>query len=66
MFYLVFEELEVVASASLWVRVRCSCGTREEFTGSSSRVLVGVAIPSDLAGSILVEILHCGERRDIE
>ena len=27
---------------------------------------VGVAAPSDLAGSIIVEILHSGEGRDVE
>ena len=30
------------------------------------RELVGVAALSDLTGSILVEILHCGESRDVE
>ena len=30
------------------------------------RELIGVAISSDLAGSILVKILHCGEGGDVE
>ena len=30
------------------------------------KLVVGVAIPSDLAGSIIVDILHCGEGRDIK
>ena len=30
------------------------------------RELVGVAALSDIVGSILVEIFHCGEGRDIE
>ena len=29
-------------------------------------LVVGVAAPSDLAGLILVEILHCGEGGDVE
>ena len=29
-------------------------------------LVVGVAAPSDLAGSILVKILHCGEGGDVE
>ena len=29
-------------------------------------LIVGVAAPGDLAGSILVEILHSGEGRDVE
>ena len=29
-------------------------------------IVIGVAAPSDLAGSILVEILHCGEGGDVE
>ena len=29
-------------------------------------LVVGVATPSDLAGSIIVEIFHCGEGSDIE
>ena len=29
-------------------------------------LIVGVAAPSDLAGSILVKILHCGEGRNVE
>ena len=28
--------------------------------------VVGVATPSDLAGSFLVKILHCGEGRNVE
>ena len=38
--------------------------TSERLAGP--RVLVGVAAPSDLAGSILVEILYCGEGEDVE
>ena len=29
-------------------------------------LVVGVAAPSDLAGSFLVKILHCGEGEDVE
>ena len=29
-------------------------------------LIVGVAAPSDLAGSILIKILHCGEGGDVE
>jgi len=29
-------------------------------------LVVGVATPSDLAGSIIVEIFHCGEGEDAE
>ena len=29
-------------------------------------LVVGVAVPSDLAGSITVEILHSGEGGDVE
>jgi len=30
------------------------------------KLIVGVTVPSDLVGSFLEEILHCGEGRDIE
>ena len=30
------------------------------------KLVVGVAVPSDLAGSIIVEILHSGEGGDVE
>jgi len=30
------------------------------------RGLVGVAVPSDLAGSVIIEILHCSEGGNIE
>ena len=29
-------------------------------------LVVGVVAPNDLAGSIIVEILHCGEGGDVE
>ena len=29
-------------------------------------LIVGVAAPNDLAGSILVKILHCGEGKNVE
>ena len=29
-------------------------------------LIVGVVLPSDLAGSIMVEIFHCGEDGDVE
>jgi len=29
-------------------------------------LIIGIAVPSDLAGSFLVEILCCGEGRDVE
>ena len=30
------------------------------------RKLIGIAVPSDLAGSIVVKILHCGEGGDVK
>jgi len=33
---------------------------------ASSREFVGVAAPYDLAGSVLIKILHCGEGGDVE
>ena len=42
--------------------------TSERLTGSRvlEGALVGIVAPSDLAGSILVEIFYCGEGGNIE
>jgi len=64
------KELEVAASVSLLVRVVCcSCGNKWGTCGSVEflrELVVGVAAPSDLERSFLVEILHCGEGGDVE
>ena len=55
-----------------WVACGFACvvlaGTSEGLAGPRvlRELIVGVAAPSDLMGSILVEILHCGESRDVE
>ena len=43
-------------------------GTSERLIGPREflRKLVGIATPSDLAGLILIKILHCGEGGDVE
>ena len=68
--FLVLVELKVAALESLQVRVYCcSCGNKWETCGSVEflrKLIVGVAAPSDLARSFLVEILHCGEGEVVE
>ena len=46
----------------------CSYGNKRGTceSKSSSELVVGVAAPGDLAGSILVEILHSVEGGDVE
>jgi len=63
--------VEVAASVSLQVRVCIVlAGTSEGLAGLVQEFLrelvVGIAAPSDLAGSIIVEILHSGKGGDVE
>ena len=67
--FLVLVELEVAAMAICgFVCIVILVGTNEGLAGPRVflRELVGVAVPGDLVGSILVEILHSREGGDVE
>ena len=67
-FQFIFREIvEVAASTSLRVRVCCSCGEQVRYFWVQEflrELVVGVVTLTDLAGSFLVKILHCGEDGD--
>jgi len=54
---------ELASSLVLFLRKQVRDLQVQEFL---RELIVGVAAPSDLAGSILVEILHCSEGGDVE
>ena len=56
-------KLEVVASRACGFACVVLAGASERLADPS---LIGVVTPSDLAGSILVEILYCGEGREVK
>ena len=53
---------ELAGSRVLFLREQVRDLKVQEFL---RELVVGVAAPSDLAGSIIVEILHCGEGENV-
>ena len=54
---------EIAGSRVLFLRKQVRDLQVQEFL---RELVVGVAAPSDLIGSFIVKILHCGEGRDVE